>query len=87
MERMTVQNRDEFHAALNFTLQRGDHIVYHTGLLMFDRLMPASMRQHPGVEKLNQLADAIWRAYKAGKVTLVQRKISERGCEYIAVKL
>lgn len=59
--------------------RKGDRVVYHTGLLMYDRLFG-----HPGAE-LDAIALAAWRMYEAGAVTLVQRKISDGNYEYMAV--
>ena len=63
-------------------LPKGASIVYHTGLLMFDR-------QKLGNEKIevNARAYAAMDAYKNGIVTLVQRRVSFQACEYIAQRL
>ncbi len=90
MDQMTVADRDEFNAALNFTLKTGDQIVYHTGSLMNDRSFVNHRSSHARMcaERLNQLADAAWRAHRNRKVALVQRKLTAPlGYEYLAIKL
>jgi hypothetical protein len=54
----------------------GDHIIYHTGLLLADRRLPA----------VGALAREVWKAYKDKQVCLIQRRLSDPfGCEYVAV--
>lgn len=59
------------------TLPRGDSVIYHRGSLMFDRV------RNPEV---NTIASAVWRAYEAGKVLLIQKRLEPSICAYIAVK-
>ena len=57
------------------TGRRGDSVIYHTGLLLADRRLPA----------VGALAREVWKAYKDDKVSLVQRRLSHPwGCEYMA---
>lgn len=58
--------------------KRGDRIVYHMGFLFADR------QRHKAV---HATGSAAWREYEAGNVALVQRRIDDKGCEYIAVVL
>ena len=56
----------------------GDRVVYHTGLLMKDRLED---------EELDLLAVRVWwEGRRGGLVELVQRRIGAGQCEYVAVK-
>lgn len=76
---VTVRTRGAFLRAL-LTLKPGDRIIYHTGMLIRDRI------KH---NTISQCAKAAWRSYLDGQVTLVQRKIDwvHGAYEYLAVKL
>lgn len=72
--------RQQFVEALS-RARKGARIVYHTGLLMRDRLFD---------RELNNTAWGAWNAYIEGRCTLIQRRIvgaEPSACEYIAVKL
>lgn len=62
------------------TARAGDKIVYHTGLLMMDRLFG------PEFQNIHAIATAALDAFKEGRVHLVQKRISRGVCAYIAVK-
>ena len=69
-----VKTDRQFKQAIR-TGRRGDHIIYHTGLLLADRRLPV----------VRDLAREVWKAYKANQVSLVQRRLSHPfGCEYVA---
>ena len=53
-------------------------VVYHRGLLMADR------QRDPVVEAR---AVRVWALTEEGKVVLLQRRISEGVCDYIAVSV
>lgn len=62
--------------SLNSDQAAGTPFVYHTGLLMTDRL-------HSG--EVDVIARSAWLAYEAGEVRLVQRRVTRSACQYIAV--
>ncbi len=73
---MTTQ---EFQRKL-FHAKRGDRIIYHTGDLQYDRMLPES-------RSLRELANIVWGAYKSGKALLFQKRIGTNQFAYIAVKI
>lgn len=78
----TATNKDTFEATLR-KLQCGDRIVYHTGDLMADR----GEINNASTGRIRAVARAAWRAYEAGLVTLVQKRLGYGEFEYTAVKL
>jgi hypothetical protein len=75
---------DEFEHFLHS--RRAKTIVYHTGLLMFDRLkIPGMDDYNKRAEEIDDLADAVWAAYREGKIHLTQRHI-DTSYDYIATK-
>lgn len=61
------------------TADRGDRVVYHTGMLVSDRHPPQKHREIDGVGTM------AWEAYRAGTVSLVQRRTPDGSAfEYIA---
>lgn len=61
-------------------MTKGQMLIYHVGSLMHDRLRGALFQTVHGV------ALAIYEAYEAGEVTLVQRKVGSCQFEYIAIR-
>ncbi len=63
----------------------GEMITYHTGLLMRDR-----QATHTGKDRvktqIDEYAKAVLSAADMGMLTLVQRRLDEHNCEYLAVK-
>ena len=57
--------------------QKGDALLYHTGLLMRDR-------QRNGV--LHSVADVLWSMHERGALALVQHKRGDFDYDYIAIK-
>jgi late competence protein required for DNA uptake (superfamily II DNA/RNA helicase) len=70
-------NGAQFSAALG-KLRRGERMVYHNGLLMADRCYHVDA---------DSVARAAMSAYTAEKCLLFQRRVDQRVCQYIAVKL
>ena len=65
----------------------GDRVIYHSGLLMADRLKSqrGTMRKHT---MLDRLADRALASATTGRVRLFQRRIDQDfGCQYIAEKI
>lgn len=66
-------------------LRCGESVVYHRGLLALDAARGF------GHEQVKHAKGLAWKAYEAGRVALVQRRVSKSvidgGCEYIAVGL
>ena len=60
--------------------QRGEKVVYHTGSLMFDRMIGQQF------QTVHAIGVAAWEAYMQGRCLLFQRKIAPLQFEYIAVK-
>jgi hypothetical protein len=58
----------------------GDQIIYHVGLLWWDTNFGIDFMKAWNTRK------AAWEAMEAGKVTLVQKKLSDGIWSYIAVK-
>lgn len=61
--------------------RRGARVLYHVGLLMFDRMFD---------KDANLVGWAAWDAYVEGLCTLVQKRVVHEGiplCEYYAVRL
>jgi len=77
---MVVMTIKEFETALH-NAPVGGKILYYTGLLILDREVG---RQFAAI---HAIGTAAWEAYKAGKVTLVQKSLPCFGAEYYAVKL
>lgn len=67
----------EFNSALRYA-QPGQEVVYHTGLLMRDRQLD---------KEIDQLARCVWEHFENGEIELYQRRIGNRACDYIAVKV
>ena len=70
-------NGAQFSAALG-KLRHGERMVYHNGLLMHDRCYHVDA---------DSVARAAWTLSEAHKCLLFQRRIDQRVCQYIAVKL
>jgi len=51
-------------------------VIYYTGLLMRDRL---------NNDELDERARKAWDAAERGEAVLVQRRVSEGVCEYLAI--
>ena len=60
--------------------RKGDTIVYHTGLLMMDRLFG------PTFQNTNYIAIAAMEAWEQKRAHLVQKRIAPGVCAYMAVK-
>lgn len=61
------------------TAKPGDVVEYHRGLLARDRAMPKA-------HDLDVLGAAAWHAHTAGRVSLVQRRIDDGVCAYLAIR-
>jgi hypothetical protein len=67
----------------------GEQVVYHTGHLASER---ERTREEHGmlitvaVDPEDAVGWEAWRAYEIGLVELVQRRVDENVCDYIAVK-
>lgn len=57
----------------------GDVVEYHRGLLARDRAMPKA-------HEIDMLGTAAWQSCAAGRVALVQRRIGEGVCAYLAIR-
>lgn len=55
----------------------GEPYTYHTGLLMMER---------GAFSNTEKVAHTAWRLHERGLVRLVQRRISDDTCEYVAVR-
>jgi ferric-dicitrate binding protein FerR (iron transport regulator) len=62
------------------TARPGDEIIYHTGLLMMDRMFG------PEFQNVHAIATAAMEAWKEGRVHLVQKRVARGICAYIAIK-
>ena len=62
------------------TAKAGDKIVYHTGLLMMDRMFG------PTFQNVHAIATAALEAWDENRVHLVQKRIAPGVCTYIAIK-
>lgn len=87
MSRDPVQN---FYHWLS-TASPGAVCVYHRGLLMADRQWwfdsgNKSFGHWGRDEKVDNLAKAVWTAYRLGDVYLLQRKLGEGDYEYLAIR-
>src|SRR4051812_31725564 len=71
----------EFDAAVD-AAATGDTFKYYSGFIMKDRKAIWEFEAQP----IQLLAEAAWSALEAGKVTLVQRKLSEGRYHYYATK-
>ncbi len=58
-------------------VRHGSWITYHAGYLFADRELDTV---------LDALAKEVWKAYKDGRVRLIQRRVRKNVCDYIAVK-
>lgn len=56
--------------------RKGDHIVYHIGVLMADRVYDV---------EVDSVARAAWQAHVDDKVRLFQRRVRPSACQYVAV--
>lgn len=69
---------------------RGSNFVYHTGLLMADRVyavpLPSGSIGIVANVPISTLADYVYNAYKSGLVDLAQYKIGEGMYDYIAYR-
>lgn len=78
------------HDELTLWLQRakpGERIEYHRGLLMYDRCArPQTHREFVQACEADNAGYAAWYWYEAGAVDLVQQRIDERSCAYLAVR-
>lgn len=64
----------------------GDRCTYHYGLLMRDRqTSPRGDTIRKGTQ-LDHLANAVMAAHSGGFVKLVQKRIDDGMCQYMAVK-
>ena len=79
-----VETAREFHEWL-LAARPGDKASYHMGLLMRDRL-----RSPSGAERKNSVTDtlalAVMQASNRNMVHLVQERIDEHDCLYMAVR-
>ena len=64
---------------------KGDRMIYHTGLLMKDRIISQDGRTMEN-SALDKMARDIWNAYEMGDVKLVQKKSCEGIYDYIAIR-
>ena len=64
---------------------RGEKMLYHTGLLMKDRQISTTGRAMAS-GMLDKLAKDVWTAYEMGDVKLVQKKSCEGIYQYIAIR-
>ena len=62
------------------TAKPGDKIVYHTGLLMMDRMFG------PTFQNVHAIGTAALEAWDENRVHLVQKRIAPGVCAYIAIK-
>lgn len=60
------------------SMERGQVMVYHEGLLMLDR-------QHS--EAANAIGNRAWQAMEAGSCALTQARLGPGVCGYLATKL
>jgi hypothetical protein len=63
----------------------GEICTYHYGILMRDRQTAPHGTMRKGTQ-LDNLANAVMAAADGGAVKLVQRRIDEGMCQYLAVK-
>lgn len=75
----TPMTRMSFLSALA-TARKGETVVYHTGLLMMDRLFG------PEFQNVHAISTAAMEAWKEKRVHLVQKRISHGVCVYMAIK-
>ncbi len=61
------------------TAKPGDVVEYHRGLLARDRAMPKA-------HEIDMLGAAAWQSCTAGRVALVQRRIGDGVCAYLAIR-
>lgn len=62
------------------TMEKGQTLIYHVGLLMHDR------QAGPCFQTIHGVALAAWEAFEQGKVTLVQRKMGIGHYQYLAIR-
>jgi hypothetical protein len=70
---------------------KGDRFVYHTGHLLHDRAFRVTLAATGGfatihVKPLEEIAAAVYDAYKTGYVVLAQHKVREDVYEYLAIR-
>lgn len=75
-EAINLMTADEFQSRVR-AAKPGEKIVYHRGLLMHQR-------QHN--KTLRELGVVTFAAWTDGLVHLLQRRVNEFSCEYIAVR-
>ncbi len=64
------------------TAKPGDRLVYHTGLLAFDRERQHSALDRAQSSELNLVADFFFAKERAGEVVLGQRRLCPEVCSY-----
>lgn len=81
---MKIVNTPELAQEWLVSAQPGSQCIYYTGLLMRARMqIDAALPTPPDLT----VARKMWSLYIAGRVTLVQKKISEFNYQYMAQKI
>lgn len=68
---------------------RNERIVYWSGYLASDRMMLEDVDgeiRSRRVDPADAIARMMWKAYRRGRVRLIQRRRSYRGFDYIAIR-
>lgn len=67
---------------------RGEQMIYHTGHLAFEREKTKEFGNRVltvAVDPEDKVGWLAYQAYRDGRVELVQRRVSENVCDYIAI--
>lgn len=81
-----IDNESDF-VAWSKRSEPGEKVVYHTGLLMRDRQYTDRGSVPVVGSRLCNLAKSVMAIAEAGEIALVQKRLDNYNCEYLAVKL